>query len=59
MEIQLNDRRIIYLSKKDKRLKTVIDAIGSIKVREQIDGYRFLVCEIVGQMLSPIVSMGI
>ena len=52
MEIQLNDRRIIYLLQKDKRLKTVIDAIGSIETREHIDGYKFLVCEIVGQMLS-------
>lgn len=52
MEIQLNDRRIIYLLQKDKRLKTVIDAIGPIETREHIDGYKFLVCEIVGQMLS-------
>lgn len=54
MKIQLDENRIIYLSENDndERLKTVIHSVGPIEVKEHLDGYRFLVCEIVGQMLS-------
>lgn len=52
MKIQLDDNRITYLSENDERLKTVIHSIGSIEVKEHLDGYKFLVCEIVEQMLS-------
>ncbi|MCM1254055.1 MAG: hypothetical protein NC321_14645 [Clostridium sp.] len=52
MKIQLDDNRIIYLSENDERLKTVIHSIGSIEVKKHLNGYKFLVCEIVGQMLS-------
>ena len=52
MKIQLDDERIIYLSKVDKRLKTIFCMVGAIEAREHIDGYKFLVCEIIGQMLS-------
>lgn len=51
MKIMKNDR-IIYPSKNDERLKTVIHSIGSIEIKKHLDGYKFLVCEIVGQMLS-------
>lgn len=52
MEIMLDDKRIIYLSNRDKRLAKVIQAIGSIKVSEHNDEFSFIVCEIIGQMLS-------
>jgi DNA-3-methyladenine glycosylase II len=55
-KIQLDDKRIIYLSEKDERLKIVIHSIGSIELKEHLDGYKFLVCEIVGQMLSNTVA---
>ena len=56
MKVKLDDSRIIYLSQIDKRLKTVINLIGPIEIKEHTDGYKFLVCEIVGQMLSNKVS---
>lgn len=52
MEISLDDRRIRYLSDKDKRLAKLIRAIGPIKVSEHNDDFAFIVCEIIGQMLS-------
>lgn len=52
MEISLDDRRIRYLSDKDKRLAKLIQAIGPIKVSEHNDDFAFIVCEIIGQMLS-------
>lgn len=52
MEIMLDDKRIIYLSNRDKRLAKVIQAIGPIKVSEHNDEFSFIVCEIIGQMLS-------
>lgn len=52
MEIKLDDTRIRYLSDKDKRLAKVIEAIGSINVSEYDDDFSFIVCEIIGQMLS-------
>lgn len=50
------DERISYLKAKDKRLAKVIDAIGDLKTHEYTDSFRFLVYEIVGQMLSSSVS---
>ena len=52
MEIGLDDRRIRYLSDKDKRLAKLIHTIGPIKVSEHNDDFAFIVCEIIGQMLS-------
>lgn len=52
MEINLDDRRIRYLSDRDKRLAKLIRTIGSIKVSEHNDDFAFIVCEIIGQMLS-------
>lgn len=54
MEIMLDDRRIIYLSKKVKRLAKIIHAIDPIKVSEYNDDFAFMVREIIGQMLSNI-----
>ena len=56
MKIQLDDSRIIYLSRNDERLKTVINLIGPIEIKKHTDGYKFLIREIVGQMLSNKVS---
>ena len=52
MEIGLDDRRIRYLSDKDKRLAKLIHTIGPIKVSEHNDDFAFIVCEIIGQLLS-------
>lgn len=46
------DEKISYLKAKDERLAKVIDAIGDLKIHEFTDSFRFLVYEIVGQMLS-------
>ena len=52
MEINLDDKRIKYLSDKDKRLAKLIHTIGPLKVTEHNDDFAFIVCEIIGQMLS-------
>lgn len=52
MEILLDDSRIIYLSKRDKRLAKLINSIGSITITEHNDDFAFIVCEVIGQMLS-------
>ena len=52
MEINLDDRRVRYLSDRDKRLAKLIHTIGPIKVSEHNDDFAFIVCEIIGQMLS-------
>ena len=52
MEINLDDRRIRYLYDKDKCLTKLIRTIGPIKVSEHNDDFAFIVCEIIGQMLS-------
>lgn len=52
MKINLNDRRIRYLSNKDKHLAKLIQTIGPIEISEHNDDFAFIVCEIIGQMLS-------
>lgn len=44
--------KIAYLKAKDARLAKVIDKIGDLEIHEYSDSFRFLVDEIVGQMLS-------
>ena len=43
---------IQHLCKKDKRLAKVISLVGSISYQPYVDGYAFLVHEIIEQMLS-------
>lgn len=50
----MNDK-ISYLKAKDARLSKVIDRIGDLEIHEHSDSFRFLVEEIVGQMLSATV----
>lgn len=52
LEISLDDRRILYLRERDKRLAKLISTIGPIQETCHEDGFVFLVCEIIGQMLS-------
>lgn len=47
-----NTESIIYLCKKDKRLKKVIDLVGEITYELHEDSYVFLIHEIIEQMLS-------
>jgi len=47
-----NTESIIYLCKKDKRLKKVIDLVGEITYELHEDAYVFLIHEIIEQMLS-------
>lgn len=51
-KITLDDERLLYLRKKDSRLAIVIDLIGDISYETHEDGYKFIVEEIVEQMLS-------
>ena len=44
--------KITYLKSKDYRLAKVIDTIGDLEEWERPDSFKFLVSEIVGQMLS-------
>lgn len=44
--------QVIALKRKDKRLATLIDAIGEIDCSIHTDSFAFIVEEIVGQMLS-------
>lgn len=44
--------KISYLRAKDSRLAKVIDAIGDLDIHEYTDSFKFLIDEIVGQMLS-------
>ena len=46
------DESIVYLKKRDSRLSLVIDLIGDITCNIHLDGYSFIVEEIIGQMLS-------
>jgi DNA-3-methyladenine glycosylase II len=51
-KITLDDERIVYLKGKDKRLAVVFGLIGDICYETHEDGYKFIVGEIVEQMLS-------
>lgn len=51
-KITLDDERIVYLKKKDSRLSVVFDLIGDISYEIHEDGYKFIIGEIVEQMLS-------
>lgn len=44
--------KIAYLKRKDNRLAKVIDSIGDLVEWDRPDSFKFLVSEIVGQMLS-------
>lgn len=48
----MTETAIEYLSKKDYRLARVIETIGPLPYYEPSDPFRFLVYEIIGQMLS-------
>jgi len=50
--IALTDPAIVHLKKADPKLAVVIDLIGSIDCHTHIDGFSFVIEEIVGQMLS-------
>lgn len=50
--ISTDDERVKYLKQKDAKLSFVIDYIGSVKYSYCNDYFKFLVGEIVGQMLS-------
>lgn len=54
--ISIDDERVKYLKKRDSKLSLVIDYIGSVKYSYCNDYFKFLVGEIVGQMLSNKVS---
>lgn len=47
-----DDKAIVTLSKRDKRLAKVIETIGPIECSYHLDPFSFIVDEIVGQMLS-------
>lgn len=47
-----NEKVLCYLSSVDKRLGMVIDKIGNLKIVKHHNGFRFLVGEIIEQMLS-------
>lgn len=50
--ITSQDECILYLKNRDPRLSLVIDLIGDITCHIHVDGYSFIVEEIIGQMLS-------
>ena len=50
--ISTDSPEIIYLKKKDRRLALLIDHIGDIECHVHEDDFSFVVCEILGQMLS-------
>lgn len=52
MKVSTSSQAVCYLSKKDKRLASVIDAIGDIECNEDPDAFTFIVKQIIGQMLS-------
>lgn len=47
-----DSKSILYLTKKDKKLKQVFDLIGPVSYQLYSDSYAFLVETIIGQMLS-------
>ena len=52
LKITLQDPRVACLRKKDKRLEVLFDLLGDLTFEDFSDGYAFIVCEIVGQMIS-------
>lgn len=52
MIVSTGSPAVLHLKKKDKRLATVIDAIGDIECHEHSDAFSFIAKEIVEQMLS-------
>ena len=50
--IAADDPRVARLRKKDARLGVVFDLLGDVEFDDYSDGYSFIVCEIVGQMIS-------
>lgn len=50
--IHTDEESVEYLKKKDNRLATVINVIGNIECSNHIDGYSFVIGEIIEQMLS-------
>ena len=59
--IDLRNPKIQYLCERDKRLKKLISMVGPIQytIRDSDDSYRFLIHEIIEQMLSVIAGNAI
>ena len=52
IRLSINTYEVQYLAAKDKRLKKVIDMVGTIDYIPYSDGYQFIIHEIIEQMLS-------
>lgn len=52
----MNEKAILHLKAKDKRLAKVIERVGEIEIYQHTDSFYFLVREIVGQMVSAAVK---
>ena len=54
--ITADNPKVLALRKKEPRLGVVVDLLGDISFRDYSDGYSFIVCQIVGQMISQRVA---
>lgn len=57
--ISEEDPAVIYLKKRDRRLAKLISSIGSIECNTHVDGFEFIVGQIIGQQLSIRVATSI
>lgn len=54
--ITADNPKVLALRKKEPRLGVIVDLLGDISFRDYSDGYSFIVCQIVGQMISQRVA---